>query len=78
MHARFWACLVYEFGSQVNIASVPPDGIPMLETVRTGLNVEMDNPYVRWLKNEKPTENWWKMETPPYNVGLERGWNPGE
>jgi phosphosulfolactate synthase len=78
MHARLWAWLVREFGPDINIASVPPDGVPILETVRAGMNVEMDNPYVRWIKNGKPTENWWRMEAPPYEVGLERGWNPGE
>jgi len=76
MHVRLWAWLVHEFGPDVNVASVPPDGVPLLETVRAGLNVEMDNPYVRWVKEGKPSDNWWEMEPPRYDVGLERGWNP--
>lgn len=69
---RFWAWLVYQFGPNVNVANVTPTGVLDLESVRRGMTWDMDHPYIRWLDQDKPTENWWKMEAPPYDLGLEK------
>jgi len=71
-HARYWAWLIKQFGNDVNIANVSPHAIPLLESIRRGTMYEMNHPYIRWLHEGRPTENWWQMETPPYDVGLER------
>lgn len=71
-HARFWAWLVYQFGPEVNIGNVPPNGVALLESIRRGTFYEMDHPYLRWLEEDEPTEDWWRMPPPPYDVGLER------
>ncbi len=70
---RLISWLVYQFGPEVNIANIWSEGVPLLESVRRGTLYEMDHPYLRWLKEGKPTPNWWKMDPPPYDVGLERG-----
>ncbi len=70
---RLISWLVYQFGPEVNIANIWSEGVPLLESVRRGTLYEMDHPYLRWLKEGKPTLNWWKMDPPPYDVGLERG-----
>lgn len=71
-YARFWSWLVYHFGPDVNVGNVPPHRVPRLESIRRGTTFDMNHPYIRWLKEGKPTENWWRMEQPPYDVGLER------
>jgi len=76
-HGRIWSWLVYHFGPEVNIANVPPHLVPFLESIRRGTMYEMDHPYTRWLNEGKPTEDWWRMEQPPYEVGMER-WNSWE
>lgn len=68
---RFWAWLVYEFGPKVNIGNVAPGQVPDVESVRRGVTYEMDHPYLRWLEAGKPTEDWWRIDPPPYDVGLE-------
>lgn len=70
---RLISWLVYQFGPEVNIANIWSEAIPLLESVRRGTLYEMDHPYLRWLKEGKPTRNWWRMEMPPYDIGLERG-----
>lgn len=73
-HATYWSWFVHHFGPEVNLANVPPTMVPLLESVRRGTLYEMDHPYLRWLKEGAPTERWWEMPAPPYDVGLEPGW----
>jgi phosphosulfolactate synthase len=67
-----WSWLVYQFGPQVNIGNVYSDGVRLLESVRRGTSFEMDHPYVRWLSEQRPTRDWWRMEAPPYDEYLEK------
>lgn len=71
-YAKFWSWLVYQFGPDVNVGNVPSQRVPRLESIRRGTTFDMNHQYIRWLQEGKPTENWWRMEVPPYDVGLER------
>jgi len=70
---RLISWLIYQFGPEVNIANIWSQQVPLLESLRRGTLYEMDHPYMRWLKEGKPIPNWWRMEPPPYDIGLERG-----
>jgi len=70
-HGRLWAWLVHRFGPEVNIANVQPNGVPLLESIRRGVLFDMDHPYIRWLAGGEPTKDWWRVESPPYDVGID-------
>lgn len=70
--AKGWSWLVNQFGPDVNIGNVYSDGIRILESVRRGTFYEWDHPYIRWLGEDKPTKNWWEMDTPPYDVYVDK------
>ncbi|UHQ98876.1 phosphosulfolactate synthase (plasmid) [Natrinema zhouii] len=71
-YAKFWSWLVYQFGPSVNVGNVPPRRVPRLQSIRRGTTFDMNHAYIRWLREGKPTDEWWRMEVPPYDVGLER------
>ena len=62
--------LVSKFGPDVNLANIPVDAVPILESIRRGLSYDPAHPYLRWLANQKPTANWWDMPSPDYKVDL--------
>lgn len=66
-----WAWLITQFGPDVNIGNAFPEDLPTLESVRRGTHFEYDHPYLRWLKEGKPTENWWDMKPPNYDIDIE-------
>ncbi|MBI2985169.1 MAG: phosphosulfolactate synthase [Deltaproteobacteria bacterium] len=68
MH-RAW--LVHEFGPDVNIGNAHPGDISELETIRRGIYYDPAWPYLRWLKNNRPTKNWWEIEMPDYDLDIE-------
>ena len=68
----FWCWLIRQFGPDVNLGNVPVGSIPSVEAMRDGIRFEMDNPYIRWLDEGKPTAEWWQMPPPPHEIGLER------
>ena len=70
--AKGWGWLVNQFGPEVNIGNVYNDGVRILESVRRGTFYEWDHPYIRWLADDKPTKNWWQMDTPPYDVYVDK------
>jgi len=70
--AKGWAWLVNQFGPEVNIGNVYSEGVRILESVRRGTFYEWDHPYIRWLGEDKPTKNWWQMDTPPYDLYVDK------
>ncbi|HWG03790.1 MAG TPA: phosphosulfolactate synthase [Beijerinckiaceae bacterium] len=62
--------LVSKFGPDVNLANIPVDAVPILESIRRGCSYDPAHPYLRWLAAQKPTENWWDMPSPDYKVDL--------
>jgi phosphosulfolactate synthase len=70
--AKGWAWLVNQFGPDVNIGNVYSEGVRILESVRRGTFYEWDHPYIRWLAEGKPTRNWWQIDSPPYDVYVDK------
>jgi phosphosulfolactate synthase len=66
---RAW--LVHEFGPDVNIGNAHPGDVSELETIRRGIYYDPAWPYIRWLKENKPTKNWWEIEMPDYDIDIE-------
>ena len=66
---RGW--LVHEFGPDVNIGNAHPGDVSELETIRRGIYYDPAWPYIRWLKNNRPTENWWEIDMPDYDIDIE-------
>jgi hypothetical protein len=66
---RAW--LVHEFGPDVNIGNAHPGDVSELETIRRGIYYDPAWPYIRWLKNNKPTTNWWEIAMPDYDIDIE-------
>ena len=66
---RAW--LVHEFGPDVNVGNAHPGDVSELETIRRGIYYDPAWPYIRWLKNNKPTKNWWEIEMPDYDLDIE-------
>jgi phosphosulfolactate synthase len=66
---RGW--LVHEFGPDVNIGNAHPGDVSELETIRRGIYYDPAWPYIRWLKNNRPTPNWWEIEMPDYDIDIE-------
>ena len=62
--------LVHKFGPDVNLANIPLDAIPVLESIRRGLSYDPAHPFLRWMAGGKPTPNWWDMPSPDYSVDL--------
>lgn len=69
--APVWAWLITQYGPDVNIGNAMPEDLPTLESTRRGTHFEYDHPYLRWLKEGKPTEKWWDMNPPNYDVDIE-------
>jgi phosphosulfolactate synthase len=65
-----WGWLVNRLGPDVNLANIPLRDIALLESIRRGCSYDPAHPFVRWLRHEKPTRNWWEMESPDYKVDL--------
>ena len=65
-----WGWLVHRLGADVNLANIPLRDISVLESIRRGCSYDPAHPYVRWLRHEKPTRNWWEIESPDYKVDL--------
>src|SRR5262245_11779228 len=66
---RAW--LVHEFGPDVNVGNAHPGDVSELETIRRGIYYDPAWPYIRWLKNNKPTKNWWEIDMPDYDIDIE-------
>ena len=66
---RAW--LIHEFGPDVNIGNANPGDMIELETQRRGMHYDPAWPYVRWMKNNRPTKNWWEIEMPDYDIDIE-------
>lgn len=65
-----WAWLVTNFGPDVNLANIPFEAVPILESIRRGCSFDPGHPYVRWLSAGRPTNNWWEIASPDYKVDL--------
>jgi phosphosulfolactate synthase len=71
-NSQIWAWLIHQFGPDINIGNVNPEEIYKVESIRRGCIYDPAHPYLRWLKQGKPTKDWWKMEMPDYNVDIQR------
>jgi phosphosulfolactate synthase len=69
-----FAWLVREFGPNVNLANIFPWDVKKLEWIRHGIFYEMDHPYYRWCKDKSLTPYWWKIESPDYDIDLQRNY----
>ena len=66
---RGW--LVHEFGPDVNVGNAHPGDVSELETIRRGIYYDPGWPYIRWLKQNRPTKNWWEIDMPDYDIDIE-------
>lgn len=66
--------LVRELGPNVNLANIFPPDIKYVEWIRHGIIYEMDHPYMRWAHDRSAAEHWWQVESPDYNIDMERGY----
>ena len=69
-NSPLWGWLVQHFGPDVNLGNINVQDISMLETIRRGLSYDPAHPYIRWLSHNRPSPNWWDMESPDYKVDL--------
>ncbi|MBI4527222.1 MAG: phosphosulfolactate synthase [Deltaproteobacteria bacterium] len=69
-NSPLWAWLVTHLGPDVNLANIPVQDIAQLESIRRGCSFDPGHPFLRWLKHEKPTRNWWEVPSPDYTVDL--------
>ena len=69
-NSPLWGWLVQHFGPDVNLGNINVQDISMLETIRRGLSYDPAHPYIRWLSHNRPSRNWWDMESPDYKVDL--------
>lgn len=67
------AWLVKEFGPNVNLANIFPSDVKLVEWIRHGIVYEMDHPYMRWAQDKSVATHWWQVESPDYDIDLERG-----
>lgn len=67
------AWMVYEFGPEVNFGNIGFQELTTVEAIRHGTFYEMDHPYMRWLKDGKPTKDWWRIEPPDYDIDMQKG-----
>ena len=68
------AWLVKEFGPNVNLANIYPDDVKMVEWIRHGIIYEMDHPYFRWGQDRSQAECWWQIDSPDYDIDMQRGY----
>jgi phosphosulfolactate synthase len=70
------AWLVRQFGPNVNLANINPWSwdIKMVEWIRHGIVYEMDHPYMRWSQDRTVCKNWWRIESPDYDVDILRNY----
>jgi phosphosulfolactate synthase len=66
------AWLVSKFGPNVNLGNIDPWHVKRVEWIRHGMELEMDHPYWRWLADKTNVSKWWKMDTPDYNVDIQK------
>lgn len=69
-NSPLWGWLVQHFGPDVNLGNINVADISMLETIRRGLSYDPAHPYIRWLSHNRPSPNWWDMESPDYKIDL--------
>lgn len=69
-NSPLWGWLIHHFGPDVNLANIHLPELSQLESIRMGLSYDPDHPYLRWLREGKPTAHWWQMELPDYKVDL--------
>jgi phosphosulfolactate synthase len=69
-----FAWLVKQFGPNVNLANIMPWEVKILEWIRHGIFYEMDHPYMRWLGDKSQGEYWWEIDTPDYDIDLQRNY----
>jgi DNA-binding NtrC family response regulator len=62
---------VDEFGPDVNVGNAHPGDVSELETIRRGIYYDPGWPYIRWLKQNRPTKNWWEVDMPDYDIDIE-------
>jgi len=70
-NTKHWGWLIHKFGPEVNIGNCPLEGVATLEQMRRGVGFDPNHPYVRWLKDGKPTQNWWEVEMPDYEIDVQ-------
>jgi len=68
------AWLVKEFGPNVNLANIYPPDVKWVEWVRHGIIFEMDHPYFRWGQDRSKAESWWQMDSPDYDIDMQRNY----
>ena len=68
------AWLVKEIGPNVNLANIFPNDVKYVEWIRHGIIYEMDHPYMRWSQDKSVTKNWWTIDSPDYEIDLQRGY----
>lgn len=68
------AWLVKEFGPNVNLANIYPHDVKMVEWIRHGIIYEMDHPYFRWGQDRSQAEHWWQIDSPDYDIDMQRGY----
>jgi len=66
--------LIHQIGPNVNVANIMPDDVKYTEWLRHGIIYEMDHPYMRWAHDKSLAENWWKIESPDYDIDLQRNY----
>jgi phosphosulfolactate synthase len=69
-NSPLWAWLVSHLGPDVNLANINVQDISQLESIRRGCSFDPGHPFLRWLKADRPTRNWWEIESPDYAVDL--------
>lgn len=68
------AWLVKEFGPNVNLANIDPHQVKWVEWIRHGIIFEMDHPYMRWSADPTQAAHWWQIDSPDYNIDIQRGY----
>lgn len=68
------AWLVKKFGPNANFANIMPWDVKTVEWIRHGIIYEMDHPYMRWAQDKSAVAKWWQIESPDYDIDMERGY----
>jgi phosphosulfolactate synthase len=66
--------LVKELGPNVNLANIFPPDVKWIEWIRHGIIYEMDHPYMRWSQDKSVAEHWWEIDSPEYDIDMQRNY----